>query len=209
MIETIICLLIIDKSKFICLFNHSLISNINSTVFLAIITFFTIGIGYIFTIFYRVFPWFKLNYYEFLCLVRDKEIYNFDNISPTLLTKGKLDFKENGWIITSALWYERAESSNEIKGAKERSQSLANLLHSAAASMFGSIFTLLVVIIFTVTICKFSISLFWGNLLAIILILIHSVIFCGARKTMRLFTEFVLWNALKNDKNTRPFEKLI
>lgn len=210
MIETSICTFI---SVGCCSFDNLCKENTNLTLFitsLTLLTFLTISLGSIFTIIFRIIPCLKLNYKEFLEKINENGIYDFTKISPTLLYNGKPDFNKDGWIILNALWYERAESLDEIKGCKERSQSLANLLHSSASSMVGSFITFIILFILSFAfnnnfdIIKFSLA----YIVSLFFIIAHLCNYLGARRTMKLFTEFVLWNVLNNNK-IRQFEKLI
>ncbi|MCW7475602.1 hypothetical protein [Leptospira levettii] len=170
--------------------------------FIAIlITFFTIGIGSIFTLIYRSFSNLKIDYSSFLKELEKQKLIKKNSIPFPF--KNEKEYFENSWVITSALWYERSEEKNGIKGSKERSLSLANLMHNAASSMIGSYLIPGFLICYLwyndwkpIEICKY----FFSFGLSIFLICLHTKSFCESKKTLKNFTELVIWNSLKADK---------
>ncbi|TGL02181.1 hypothetical protein EHQ43_17635 [Leptospira bouyouniensis] len=199
-LELTFCLLLLDFDGILKILK-SLQNQTDYTLLGIFITFFTIGVGSIFTLIYRSFPSFKIDYSSFL-----EELNKQKLISKTSIPfpfKDENEYYENAWVITSAIWYERSETENEIKGSKERSLSLANLMHNAAASMIGSFFIFLILIFYlyykhcqNILFTNFILSIS----LSISLFAAHLKSFIESKKALKNFTELVIWDTLKKSK---------
>ncbi|MBW0435215.1 hypothetical protein HGB47_16505 [Leptospira yasudae] len=178
----------------------------NNSVAVALLTFLftfgSFGIGSILSLFYRVFDFMKINYAELLNHFNNSGFINLEKLVPTLPKIKENLFSDFSWVLVTSIWFERAESCESVKGSIERAQSLSDLMHSAAASMIGSILNL--IIIFVIILCKkFDAFLSCGVIFTIIFIGVILVMrvcsYFDARKTLKAFTEIILWNALSEE----------
>ncbi len=121
----------------------------NAAVALIGATFTAGALGYLFTVAYRAPALFLIDYSDFISELITKKYLDRSKIvirragGPKCLRK--YFRKKNAWIIISALWFERTESSDQIKGAVERTQGLSHLLNSSAAIVTGTFFAALTV----------------------------------------------------------------
>ncbi|TGK41520.1 hypothetical protein [Leptospira andrefontaineae] len=206
LIELSILVIILDWDgvvNFIYSENNKL-NGLNLTLVVLFLTSISFGIGAILSLFYRIFSCLKIDYSSFLKKVKENEFIDFDKLTPTIPAYRDIDLKKYGWVIVTSFWFERVGSSELIKGAVDRAQSLSNLLHNSAACLAGS-FILPFILIFYIY-RKGGLALFscCGVILSFVVtvavIYAHHKSYLDAKFTLKAFVEIILWNALKNEK---------
>jgi hypothetical protein len=120
-------------------------STSSAAIGLIIATFAAGAIGYLLTLAYRAPSLFLIDYSVFIDDLIEKKYLDPSTILLTRKATGCIRRRKNSWIIISALWFERSESSAKIKGAVGRTQSLSHLLNSSAAIVTGTGFAILAI----------------------------------------------------------------
>ena len=108
------------------------------------------GLGYLLSIIYHtlVAP-FTLNYGDILSDLVDKKVLDVHAVSQPFPVPMRhfLTYSRKSiyyWAIGTALWHSRRETSQKIKGASPRADSLFDLCHSAGATLTGSVLAMLI-----------------------------------------------------------------
>ncbi|RHX83665.1 hypothetical protein [Leptospira stimsonii] len=113
-------------------------SNLPSTLEIALFTFFTIGIGFIYNLIYRTMPCMRIDYSAFANKLKNDKLISID-FKDFATGQSVLDkiTKENAWGIFNTLWHSRSGNSPLIKEATERSEKFAHLLRNSGTSLIG------------------------------------------------------------------------
>ena len=110
--------------------------------------------------------------------------------------------KSEAWEIVSAIWHERRESSQIIKGADNRASSLSDLVHSMGAARVASFLAPLIALVLVAEYAKFSlapgdIARFIGMImLALIIIGLHHCAYRDTGLSAQRVIDQMLYDAL-------------
>jgi len=154
-----------------------------------------------------------------------KDMYLKNDIEPNDINQ------KEAWRIVCKIWHTRKETSNRIKGANERAESLSDLAHGSGTVLVGALLALLIWAIFTIIVIwspisdnklgEFSLlysitpsSVFMTLLLitSIILLLnIHLYNYIQTVKNAEIVTNIIIYQELKieSEKDKEPVEILV
>jgi predicted membrane channel-forming protein YqfA (hemolysin III family) len=110
--------------------------------------------------------------------------------------------RAGAWRIFTALWHSRRETSNRIKGATVRADSLSDLMHGSGSAVVACVLAVLAAL--AVSYSKFEhISLFTAGATAVLLVLVHWNSYRHTGAQAQGFAELVLFEELASQP-TRP-----
>ncbi len=142
-IEVIFYLIISARYAIIHIISSSELADSNKSIAIVLAALLTSGgLGYIFSNIYyflvHTFTYFDVDHRR---LLRDAEEHKWIKLSDKECEKLKVN---KAWIIVVALWKGSPESSEEIKSADNRMDSLADILHGLGTSAVASLLALIV-----------------------------------------------------------------
>lgn len=169
------------------------------------------GIGFLLTIvfyaFYRI-KFLRIFFGDYKPFIEDcirRNWLSIKNRSDNSDYKIESLSHSESWRIITAFWHERRESSERIKGASPRTDSLADITQGLGATIIGSLLAACFWIYFHLKLT--DISLPWFVLiLAFLIILIHIINYYHVRKDLYSIVEIVMTDELKEESNEGPVE---
>jgi hypothetical protein len=177
------------------------ITDLPISAILLIFTFFSIGLGFIYNLIYRILPFMMVDYSGFANHLKRNDLIGL-NFFDYLKNQSDIECieRKNAWGIINTLWHSRSGKSKVIKEATERSEKFAHLLHNAATSLIGFVIIFILYIYLFVHFKEyfdsfriFIVTFIFGLPLAIG----HLLFFARTLKDFRRFVEVILLSDLK------------
>src|SRR5262249_31357864 len=103
------------------------------------------------------------------------------------------------WTSITALWHSRGKLSKRIKGAQPRGQTSFDICHGAGATLVGAALALLLVV--CIALVEGSFPHWWVWLIAIVLVVLHSLAYLRAGWTTHDYTRVILIEVLEEEKD--------
>lgn len=159
------------------------------------------GIGYLASVVHHCVCWSSLgswyNAVDLRAVIQRLQAQNLlvlepqEGVSPPV---GALS-RAGAWRVFTALWHSRRETSNRIKGATTRADSLSDLMHGSGSAVVACVLAVLAAL--AVSCSKFEhISLFIAGATAILLVLVHWNSYRHTGAQAQGFAELVLFEEL-------------